>query len=79
MIPAQKTRAAGVYEVRQPKDCEPTWPKFQLLTGYFGDLAVMPVTGSTAVAELLSSLVVWVGTVVMGHRPGREPVGRQRQ
>jgi hypothetical protein len=58
-----------MYKSRQPKDCEPPISLAQdtvttntVTTGYFGDLAVGPATGSTAVAGLIDSLDFWVGT-----------------
>jgi len=65
---------------RQPKNCEPrfgpscNYDKVTLVT-----LQLQPGPSSTAVAGLFDSWVVWVGTESVGHRPRREPVGRQLQ
>jgi hypothetical protein len=47
----------------------------ELLTGYFSDLAVESQLGCTEWVDKW----FWVGTTTAGHRPGREPVGRQLQ
>ena len=46
-------------------------------TSYFGDLEVTGCLVFTGEAGFAGSLVVWVGTVGSGLRPGRQPLGRR--
>jgi hypothetical protein len=71
-----------MYEVRQPEDCEPkVRPK--VTTGYFSDLAAniavrLTTTSSSVAAERICLVVVVeVGIVGSGLRPGREPAERR--
>ncbi len=62
-----------------PKIASPSVrPKLQLRQVTLVTLRSRPTPGSTAVAGKMSSLVFSVGTAVWGHRPRREPVGRQQ-
>jgi hypothetical protein len=70
-----------MYEVRQPKDCEPL-SSAQVTVGYFGDLAAkvtfrLTISSSVAVERICLAVVVEVGILVSGLRPGREPAERR--
>ncbi len=71
-----------MYEVRQPKHCEPQGSA-QVTTGYFGDLADTPylrlTTSSSVVSRFHNALavVVVVGTVEWALRPGWGPAERR--
>jgi hypothetical protein len=70
-----------MYESVSPKIASPG--SAQVTTGYFGDLAFNPLlrlttTSSSVEAErIYPAVVVVVGTLESGLRPGREPAERQ--
>jgi len=70
-----------MYEVRQPKDCEPL-ARPKVTAGYFGDLAAkaafrLTISSSVAVERICLVVVGEVGTVGSVLRPGREPAERR--